>query len=70
MLDYIAIIVGYTLIIAVGLAGIGIALYFCYDYYIKRLLNWNESEARAEIVYFLHHKKEIQEYIKNKQVKS
>ena len=44
-------------------------IYIAYDYWLKKLLSWKEVQNRKDIIYFIRHKKEIQEYIENKEVK-
>jgi hypothetical protein len=69
MLDIIAIWIGYVIIIAFGLALIGILLcitYLTYDTYLKKLLGWKNREVRKDIFYFIKHKEEIQDYVKKK----
>ena len=69
MIETIALWIGYIIIIAFGLALIGILMwitYITYDYYLKKLLGWKNQQVRKDIFYFMKHKAEIQEYIKNK----
>lgn len=40
--------------------------YFIYDYWLKKILGWKNIQVRRDIFYFIKHKKEIQEYIRNK----
>ena len=61
--------IGYVIIIAFGLALIGILMwitYLTYDAYLKKLLGWKNREVRQDIFYFIKHKEEIQDYIKKK----
>jgi hypothetical protein len=70
MLDRIAMWIGYIIIIAFGVALIGILLwiaYLTYDTYLKKLLGWKNLQVRKDIFYFIEHKDEIQEYIRKKQ---
>ena len=72
MLEIIALWLGYILIIVICLFFIGLLLmliYHLYDYYLKKLLGWKELELRKDLFYFIKHKKEIREYIKNKNIK-
>ena len=69
MIETIALWIGYIIIIAFGLALIGILMwitYITYDYYLKKLLGWKNQQVRKDIFYFIKHKADIQEYIKNK----
>ena len=68
--NIIAMWIGYVIIIAFGLALIGILLwitYSTYDAYLKKLLGWKDKEVRKDIFYFIKHKEEIQDYIKKKE---
>jgi len=69
MLDIIAMWIGYIIIIAFGMALIGLLMwitYLTYDTYLKKLLGWKNQQVRKDIFYFIKHKKEIQEYIEKK----
>ena len=69
MIEIIALWIGYIIIITFGLALIGILMwitYTIYDYYLKKLLGWENLQVRKDIFYFMKHKAEIQDYIKNK----
>jgi hypothetical protein len=69
MIEIIALWIGYIIIITFGLALIGILMwttYTTYDYYLKKLLGWENRQVRKDIFYFMKHKAEIQDYIKNK----
>ena len=61
--------IGYIMLILLALVVIVTLIavvYICYDYWLKKLLGWKERELRADLFYFIKHKKEIREYIKNK----
>ena len=69
MLDAIAMWIGYIIIIAFGLALIDIlmwVIYLTYDTYLKIILGWKNRQVREDVFYFIKHKKEIQDYIKQK----
>ena len=54
-----------VLILLLLFAGIFL-LWFCYtayDYWLKKLLGWKARELRADLFYFIQHKKEIREFI-------
>lgn len=72
-LNVIASWIGYAtlafLVIAAGLALIGILLWFVYAIYdagLKRLLGWKDRQTREDIIYFIRHKQEIQDCIQRK----
>ena len=67
MIETIALWIGYGIIIAGGLALLGFLLWLAYlllDASLKKLLGWKHLETRRDIMYFVRHKKEIQDYIK------
>ena len=69
MLDAIAMWIVYIIIIAFGLALIDIlmwVIYLTYDTYLKIILGWKNRQVREDVFYFIKHKKEIQDYIKQK----
>jgi hypothetical protein len=69
MLDIITMWIGYIIIIAFGLALIGVLMwitYLTYDTYLKKLLGWKNRQVREDIFYFIKHKEEIQKYIRKK----
>lgn len=39
--------------------------YLMYDYWLKKILGWDNIKVRKDIFYFMKHKKEIREYIEN-----
>ncbi len=51
-LSFIAILIWFT--------------YTMYDYWLKKILKWDNVQVRKDIFYFMEHKAEIQSYIKNK----
>ena len=58
MIETIALWIGYIIIIASGLALIGILMwitYITYDYYLKKLLGWKNPQVRKDIFYFIKH---------------
>jgi len=68
MIETIAIYIGYGVLIASGILGMAFLLwlsYIIYGHYLKRLLEWNDPKVRADLFYFIRHKKEIREAIKN-----
>ena len=70
MIDKIVQIIGYIVLLALLLIALGFLLmgiYHIYDYWLKKILGWKEIQVRKDIFYFIKHKKEIQEYISNKQ---
>ncbi len=69
MIDKIAEIIGYALMSSMAILLIAGLLWFAYqayDYWLKKILGWKERQTRKDIFYFIKHKEEIQDYIKNK----
>ena len=70
MIDILVQIIGYVTIVClllVALIYLIIGLYNIYDYWIKKLLGWNNIQTRQDIMYFVRNKKEIQDYLRNKE---
>jgi len=73
MLDKIMMYLGYGIVISLGLCLSGFLFYLAYiiyDYWLKKWLGWKERELRRDLFYFIKHKKEIREYIKQREVKN
>ncbi len=69
MIKEIAEVIGYTTFSALLLGSLGLlimAIYNIYDHWLKKLLGWKNIRVRKDIFYFVKHKKEIRDYIKNK----
>lgn len=69
MIDMIALCVGYVILLLLTLLIISILIwliYTMYDYWLKKILKWENIQVRKDIFYFMKHKKEIQEYIRTK----
>lgn len=65
-INQIALWVGYIILFLSLLIIIAIfmyIIYYCYDYWLKKLLKWENVEIRKDIYYYMRHKKEIKEYI-------
>ena len=59
MMDNIMMWVGYMIVLALGLLSMCFlfwVIYYCYDYWLKKLLGWKEMELRADLFYFIKHK--------------
>jgi len=70
MIEIIALIVGYIFISLLAILLFGILLwltYYLYYYALKKLIGWKKIQVRKDLWYFIQHKKEIQDYIKQKQ---
>lgn len=70
MFDIIAKYLGYIIITTLGLLLIVCLMWFtytAYDYWLKKLLGWKERNLREDLFYFIKHKEEIREYIKDQQ---
>lgn len=66
MLIYILGVITLSTIIVCLVASLLFLSYIIFDALIKRLIGWDNKQTRENIFYFIKHKKEIQEYIKNK----
>lgn len=69
MIDKIVQIIGYTVMFSMLLISLGFLLmgiYYIYDYWLKKLLGWKERELRADLFYFIKHKEEIRNIIKDR----
>lgn len=69
MIDTIALWTGYIIMLFLALSFIAILIWFTYtmyDYWLKKILKWDNVQVRKDIFYFMKHKAEIQDYIKNK----
>ncbi len=69
MIETIALWIGYIIMLFLALSLISILIWFTYimyNYWLKKILKWENVQVRKDIFYFMKHKAEIQEYIKNK----
>jgi len=69
MIETIALWIGYIIMILLALSLISILIWFTYtmyDYWLKKMLKWENVKVRKDIFYFMKNKEEIQDYIKNK----
>ena len=69
MIETIALWIGYIIMLFLALSLIAILIWFTYtmyDYWLKKILKWENVQVRKDIFYFIRHKAEIQDYIKNK----
>lgn len=69
MIETIALWIGYIIMLFLALSLIVILIWFTYtmyDYWLKKILKWENVQVRKDIFYFMKHKAEIQDYIKNK----
>lgn len=67
MINEIMMYLGYGIIILLMLiffCGLIVFVYYLYDYWIKKVLCWDNIEIRKNIFYFMKHEKEIKEYIR------
>lgn len=73
MIETIALWIGYVIMLFLALSFIASLIWFTftmYDYWLKKILKWENVQVRKDIFYFLEHKKEIQDHIKNKRLKN
>ena len=69
MIETIALWIGYIIMLFLALSLVAILIWFTYtmyDYWLKKILKWENVQVRKDIFYFIKHKAEIQDYIKNK----
>jgi len=69
MIETIALWIGYIIMLFLALSLVAILIWFTYtmyDYWLKKILKWENVQVRKDIFYFMKHKAEIQDYIKNK----
>jgi len=68
-IDLFMMWLGYSIIIGIGLClcgFLGWLAYYIWDYWIKRTLGWKYLQVRKDVLYYINHKEDIQDYIKQK----
>ena len=69
MFEAIVLTVGYTVLIFIALALLLFLIVWCYymyDFWVKKILSWENIETRKDIFYFMRHKEDIKKYINEK----
>jgi len=67
MIELIAVWIGYIIIFSGGLSLVSFLLWLSYlmlDASLKKLLGWKHMQTRRDIIFFIEHKKEIQDYLR------
>jgi len=70
MINIIALWIGYIIMLFLALSLIAILIWFTYtmyDYWLKKILKWENVQTRKDIFYFMKHREKIKKYIKEKE---